>query len=265
MVSRTQCGIPLSFAGGLNVSLSEDMEDVVYREMQSGREAIPGLERKFSMVMKDLFETELLSIFYLQDPYAIFSGKLKANLVGSVSEGFGFPEYIHWEEDSSSRVAVRDEADFNLVWSWLKLGEDYPSCNSKTQLDGVVEFSSYFPGYAMVKLVANEAITRWIDLSNTAVNCDGSKVEVYLHPSAVTDEFYMSLHLRSVLSNLIVNSIGESNDKNANCFKSDGNFDREGCEESSNCDQTKFKLPVELSSHKFSKSAYESGRNQILF
>ena len=96
MVSRTQCGIPLSFAGGLNVSLSEDMEDVVYREMQSGREAIPGLERKFSMVMKDLFETELLSIFYLQDPYAIFSGKLKANLVGSVSEGFGFPEYIHW-------------------------------------------------------------------------------------------------------------------------------------------------------------------------
>lgn len=265
MVSRTQCGIPLSFAGGLNVSLSEDMEDVVYREMQSGREAIPGLERKFSMVMKDLFETELLSIFYLQDPYAIFSGKLKANLVGSVSEGFGFPEYIHWEEDSSSRVAVRDEADFNLVWSWLKLGEDYPSCNSKTQLDGVVEFSSYFPGYAMVKLVANEAITRWIDLSNTAVNCDGSKVEIYLHPSAVTDEFYMSLHLRSVLSNLIVNSIGESNDKNANCFKSDGNFDREGGEESSNCDQTKFKLPVELSSHKFSKSAYESGRNQILF
>lgn len=265
MVSRTQCGIPLSFAGGLNVSLSEDMEDVVYREMQSGREAIPGLERKFSMVMKDLFETELLSIFYLQDPYAIFSGKLKANLVGSVSEGFGFPEYIHWEEDSSSRVAVRDEADFNLVWSWLKLGEDYPSCISKTQLDGVVEFSSYFPGYAMVKLVANQAITRWIDLSNTAVNCDGSKVEVYLHPSAVTDEFYMSLHLRSVLSNLIVNSIGESNDKNANCFKSDGNFDREGGEESSNCDQTKFKLPVELSSHKFSKSAYESGRNQILF
>lgn len=263
MVSRTQCGIPLSFAGGLNVSLSEDMEDVVYREMQSGRKAIPGLERKFRMIMKDLFETELLSIFYLQDPYAIFSGKLKANLVGSVSEGFGFPEYIHWEEDSSSRVAVRDEADFNLVWSWLKLGEDYPSCNSKTQLDGVVEFSSYFPGYAMVKLVANEAITRWIDLSNTAVNCDGSKVEVYLHPSAVTDEFYMSLHLRSVLSNLIVNSIGESNDKNANCFKSDGNFDREGGEESSNCDQTKFKL--ELSSHKFSKSAYKSGRNQILF
>ena len=264
MVSRMQRGIPLSFVGGLNVSLSEDMEDVVYREMQSGREAIPGLERKFNMVMKDLFETELLSIFYLQDPYAIFSGKLKANLVGSVSEGFGFPEYIHWEEDSSSRVAVRDEADFNLVWSWLKLGENYPSCNSKTQLDGVVEFSSYFPGYAMVKLVANEAITRWIDLSNTAINCDGSKVEVYLHPSAVTDEFYMSLHLRSVLSNLIVNSIGESNDKNANCFKSNGNFDREGGEESSYCDQAKFEL--ELSAHKFSKSAYESGRNhKILF
>ncbi|XP_022796328.1 uncharacterized protein LOC111334780 [Stylophora pistillata] len=262
MVSRTQCGIALAPVGGLNVSLSEDMKDVVYRELKSGREAIPRLERNFTMVMKDLFETELLSIFYLRDPYAIFSGKIKANLVGSVSEGFGLPEYIHWGEDSSSRVTVRDEADFNLVWGWLKLEEESPSCSSTIQLDGLVEFSSYFPGYAMIKLVANEAITRWIDLSNIAINCDGSKVEVYLHPSAVTDEFYMSLHLRSVLSNLIVNSIGDSDVENANCYKSDNNFEREGSGESSHHDQTQFHNKLELSFHKFSESASESGRGQ---
>ena len=59
------------------------------------------------------------------------------------------------------------------------------------------------PGYATVKLVKNEALTRWIDLSNIAMNCDGSKVTVYLHPMALTDEFCLSLHLRS---NLILKS-----------------------------------------------------------
>lgn len=53
------------------------------------------------------------------------------NLVGSVSEGFGFFEYIYWEEDSFFRVVVCDEVDFNFVWSWFKFGEDYLSCNLK--------------------------------------------------------------------------------------------------------------------------------------
>lgn len=100
----------------------------------------------------------------------------------------------------------------------------------------MVEFSFYFLGYVMVKLVVNEVIICWIDFFNIVVNCDGSKVEVYLYLFVVIDEFYMFLYLRSVFSNLIVNSIGESNDKNVNCFKFDGNFDREGGEESFNCD-----------------------------
>jgi len=113
MASRTPCGRVFPRIGDfINVNLSEDMVHVVNCELQSGTETIPKLENKFNMVMTDLFETELLSLFELQDPYAIFSEKLKTNLVGSVSEGFGLPEYIHLEEDSSLRVAVRDEADF---------------------------------------------------------------------------------------------------------------------------------------------------------
>ncbi|KAJ7360554.1 hypothetical protein OS493_015658 [Desmophyllum pertusum] len=232
MATRTPCGRAFPRIGDfINIDISEDMRDVINTELQSGTEAIPMLESKFNMVMKELFETELLSLFELQDPFAIFSEKLKMNLVGSVSEGFSLPECIHLEEDSSLRVAVRDEADFNLVWSSLKLGEA-KSCSSAGDLDGEVEFSSEFPGYAIVNLVKNEAITRWIDLSNIAMNCDGSKVEVYLHPSAVTDEFYMSLHLRSVLSNLIMNSLRES-DVEKGCERQNNNFEIEGSEEKS--------------------------------
>ncbi|KAL9975097.1 hypothetical protein ACROYT_G012213 [Oculina patagonica] len=224
MASSTPCGRAFPLIGDFtNIHLSEDMKDVINTELQSGREAIPKLESKFNLVITDLFETEILSLFELQDPYAIFSEKLKINLVGSVSEGFGLPEYIHlMEEESSMQVATRDEADFNLVWSSLKLGES-GSCSSSDVLDGVVEFSSEFPGYAVIKLVNHEAVTRWIDLSNIAMNCDGSEVAVYLHPSAVTDEFYMSLHLRSVLSNLIMYSLGESDVEN-NDEKQNGDF-----------------------------------------
>ena len=262
MASRTPCGLAFSRVQGSIIDLSEDMEDIIYSELQSGREAIPSLERKFTMVMKDLFQTELLSIFDLQDPYSIFSEKIKADLVGSVSEGFGFPEYIHWEEDISCRVAIRNEADFNLVWSWLKLG-DSQSCSSVSQLDGVVEFSSDFPGYAMIKLVKSEAITRWIDLSNTAMNCDGSKVEVYLHPSAVTDEFYMSLHLRSVLSNLIMNSLRESGDENA-CHKSNSNFDREESRDTPPYFNETQSLKEKLTLHKFDESDSKVARSLFL-
>lgn len=159
MASRRPCGGAFPrIADLININLSQDMVDVVNCELQSGTETIPKLEDKFNVVMKDLFETELLSLFELQDPYAIFSKKLKTNLVGSVSEGFGLPEYIHLEEDGSLRVAVRDEADFNLVWSSLKL-RDSETCSSAGDLDGEVEFSSEFPGYANVKLVKNEALS----------------------------------------------------------------------------------------------------------
>lgn len=198
-----------------NNAFSEDMEDVILSELQSGREAIPKVESRFKTFMTDLFETELLSIFQLQDPYSIYSDKLKTHMVGSVSEGFGLPEYLELEEDSSSNV-WRDEADINLVWSSLKLDESCDESGSICQLDGVVEFSSQFPGYALVKLIKNEALTRWVDLSNIGMNSDGSKVEVFLHPSAVTDEFYLSLRLRSVLSTLITNSF----------FVDDFDFDR---------------------------------------
>lgn len=230
MASRRPCGGAFPrIADLISINLSQDMVDVVNCELQSGTETIPKLEDKFNVVMTDLFETELLSLFELQDPYAIFSEKLKTNLVGSVSEGFGLPEYIHLEEDSSLRVAVRDEADFNLVWSSLKL-RDSETCSSAGDLDGEIEFSSEFPGYATVKLVKNEALTRWIDLSNIAMNCDGSEVTVYLHPTAVTDEFYLSLHLRSVLINLIVNS-PRKHDNERECEKQNSNSEKEKTQE----------------------------------
>ena len=231
MGSHRPCGRVFPRVGDLiNINLSVDMVDVINRELQSGAEAIPNLENKFNMVMTDIFEKELLSLFKLQDPYAIFSEKLKMNLVGSVSEGFGLPEYIHLEEDSSLRVAIRDEADFNLVWSSLKLSNT-KNCSSAGDPDGEVEFSSEFPGYATIKLVKNEALTRWIDLSNIAMNCDGSKVTVYLHPTAVTDEFYLSLHLRSVLSNLIVNSFNREHNIENECEKQNYNPEKEETEE----------------------------------
>lgn len=263
MASRTPCGRVFPRIGDfINVNLSEDMVHVVNCELQSGTETIPKLENKFNMVMTDLFETELLSLFELQDPYAIFSEKLKTNLVGSVSEGFGLPEYIHLEEDSSLRVAVRDEADFNLVWSSLKLG-DTRHCSSAGDLDGEVEFSSEFPGYATVKLVKNEALTRWIDLSNIAMNCDGSKVTVYLHPAAVTDEFYLSLHLRSVLSNLIVNSFRKHNENE--CEKQNNNSEK-GETEKTFTDLGKTRLNEKLPSHEFTQSFREVKRSpNILF
>lgn len=265
MVSRTTCGRAFPRIGDLiNINLSEDMVDVVVSELQSGTEAIPKLENKFNMVMTDLFETELLLLFELQDPYAIFSEKLKTNLVGSVSEGFGLPEYIHLEEDSSLRLAVRDEADFNLVWSSLKLG-DSTNCSSAGDLDGEVEFSSEFPGYATVKLVKNEALIRWIDLSNIAMNCNGDKVTVYLHPSAVTDEFYMSLHLRSVLSNLILNSFRERDVENE-CERQNNNSEKEETEEKFTNPQSKTPSNEKLTSHEFSQSCSEVNRGQnILF
>ena len=265
MASRAPCGGAFPRIEDLiNVNLSEDMVDVVNRELQSGTEAIPMLENKFNMVMTDLFEKELLSLFELQDPYAIFSEKLKTNLVGSVSEGFGLPEYIHLEEDSSlSRVAVRDEADFNLVWSSLKLGNT-KHCSSAGDLDGEVEFSSEFPGYATVRLVKNEALTRLIDLSNVAMNCDGSKVTVYLHPSAVTDEFYLSLHLRSVLSNLIVKSFRKYDIENE-CERKNNNSEKEESEEKF-ADLGKTQLNEKLTSHEFSQSCREGKRSpNILF
>lgn len=259
MASRRPCGRVFPRVGDLiNITLSDDMVDVINRELQSGTEAIPKLENNFSMVMTDIFEKELLSLFKLQDPYSIFSEKLETNLVGSVSEGFGLPEYIHLEEDSSLRVAVRDEADFNLVWSSLKLS-DSNNCSSLGDLDGEVEFSSEFPGYATVKLVKNEALTRWIDLSNIAMNCDGSKVTVYLHPTAVTDEFYLSLHLRSVLSNLIVNSFNREHEKQNN------NSEKEETEERFT-DLVKTKLNEKLTFQEFSQSCREVQRSQnILF
>ena len=217
------------------------------------------LENKFKMVITDLFETELLSLFELQDPYAIFSEKLKANLVGSVSEGFGLPEYIHLEEDSSLRVAVREEGDFNLVWSSLKLG-DTKHWSSAGDLDGEVEFSFEFPGYATVKVVKNEALTRWIDLSNIAMNCDGSKVTVYLHPAAITDEFYLSLHLRSVLSNLIVNSFNREHDFENECAKQNSNSEKE------ETGLGKTQLNEKLTSQELSQSCREVERSaNILF
>lgn len=259
MASRRPCGRVFPRVGDLiNITLSDDMVDVINRELQSGTEAIPKLENNFNMVMTDIFEKELLSLFKLQDPYSIFSEKLETNLVGSVSEGFGLPEYIHLEEDSSLRVAVRDEADFNLVWSSLKLS-DSNNCSSLGDLDGEVEFSSEFPGYATVKLVKNEALTRWIDLSNIAMNCDGSKVTVYLHPTAVTDEFYLSLHLRSVLSNLIVNSFNREHEKQNN------NSEKEETEERFT-DLVKTKLNEKLTFQEFSQSCREVQRSQnILF
>lgn len=259
MASRRPCGRVFPRVGDLiNITLSDDMVDVINRELQSGTEAIPKLENNFSMVMTDIFEKELLSLFKLQDPYSIFSEKLETNLVGSVSEGFGLPEYIHLEEDSSLRVAVRDEADFNLVWSSLKLS-DSNNCSSLGDLDGEVEFSSEFPGYATVKLVKNEALTRWIDLSNIAMNCDGSKVTVYLHPTAVTDEFYLSLHLRSVLSNLIVNSFNREHEKQNN------NSEKKETEERFT-DLVKTKLNEKLTFQEFSQSCREVQRSQnILF
>lgn len=259
MASRRPCGRVFPRVGDLiNITLSDDMVDVINRELQSGTEAIPKLENNFNMVMTDIFEKELLSLFKLQDPYSIFSEKLETNLVGSVSEGFGLPEYIHLEEDSSLRVAVRDEADFNLVWSSLKLS-DSNNCSSLGDLDGEVEFSSEFPGYATVKLVKNEALTRWIDLSNIAMNCDDSKVTVYLHPTAVTDEFYLSLHLRSVLSNLIVNSFNREHEKQNN------NSEKEETEERFT-DLVKTKLNEKLTFQEFSQSCREVQRSQnILF
>lgn len=259
MASRRPCGRVFPRVGDLiNITLSDDMVDVINRELQSGTEAIPKLENNFNMVMTDIFEKELLSLFKLQDPYSIFSEKLETNLVGSVSEGFGLPEYIHLEEDSSLRVAVRDEADFNLVWSSLKLS-DSNNCSSLGDLDGEVEFSSEFPGYATVKLMKNEALTRWIDLSNIAMNCDGSKVTVYLHPTAVTDEFYLSLHLRSVLSNLIVNSFNREHEKQNN------NSEKEETEERFT-DLVKTKLNEKLTFQEFSQSCREVQRSQnILF
>lgn len=259
MASRRPCGRVFPRVGDLiNITLSDDMVDVINRELQSGTEAIPKLENNFNMVMTDIFEKELVSLFKLQDPYSIFSEKLETNLVGSVSEGFGLPEYIHLEEDSSLGVAVRDEADFNLVWSSLKLS-DSNNCSSLGDLDGEVEFSSEFPGYATVKLVKNEALTRWIDLSNIAMNCDGSKVTVYLHPTAVTDEFYLSLHLRSVLSNLIVNSFNREHEKQNN------NSEKEETEERFT-DLVKTKLNEKLTFQEFSQSCREVQRSQnILF
>lgn len=257
MVSRTPCGGAFPrIVDLININLSEDMVEVVYRELQSGTEAIPKLKKKFNMVMTDLFETELLSLFELQDPYAIFSEKLKTNLVGSVSEGFGLPEYIHLEGDpcNSLRIAVRDEADFNLAWSSLKLG-DAKHCSSAGDVDGEVEFSSEFPGYATVKLVKNEALPRWIDLSNIAMNRDGSKVAVYLHPTAVTDEFYLSLHLRSVLSNLIVNSFREHDNDDEHAIQNN-NFENEEAEEKS-ADLGKTRLNEKLTSHEFFQSCRE--------
>ena len=269
MASRTPCGRVFPRVGDLiNINLSDDMVNVINRELQSGTEAIPKLENKFNVVMKDVFETELLSLFELQDPYAIFSEKLKANLVGSVSEGFGLPEYIHLEEDNSLRVTVREEADFNLVWSSLKLsdsrnpGRNYSSAGD---LDGEVEFSPKFPGYATVKLVKNEALTRWIDLSNIAMNCDGGKVTVYLHPSAVTDEFYLSLHLRSVLSNLIVNSFNREHDIENECEKQNNNSEMEETEETCT-DLGKPQLNEKLTSQEFSQSWGKVQRSRnILF
>ena len=259
MASRRPCGRVFPRVGDLiNITLSDDMVDVINRELQSGTEAIPKLENNFNMVMTDIFEKELLSLFKLQDPYSIFSEKLETNLVGSVSEGFDLPEYIHLEEDSSLRVAVRDEADFNLVWSSLKLSDSI-NCSSLGDLDGEVEFSSEFPGYATVKLVKNEALTRWIDLSNIAMNCDGSKVTVNLHPTAVTDEFYLSLHLRSVLSNLIVNSFNREHE-NQNI-----NSEKEEAEERFT-DLVKTKLNEKLTFQEFSQSCREVQRSQnILF
>ncbi|XP_068673762.1 uncharacterized protein [Montipora foliosa] len=208
----TPCSKALYCGGDLcGNGFSTAMEHGILRELQSGKESIRKLESKFKMVMTDLFEDELLSIFQLQDPYSIFSDKLKSQMVGSVSEGFGLPEYLELDNDGSSTV-WRDEADFNLVWGSLKLGESSATC----ELDGVVQFSSQFPGYASVKLVKEEAITRLVDLSNIAMSSDGSQVEIFLHPSAVTDEFYMSLRLRSVLSTLITNSV----------FLDDRNFEK---------------------------------------
>ena len=265
MASRTPCGRVFPRVGDLiNLSLSDDMVDVITRELQSGSEAIPKLKNKFNVVMRDLFETELLSLFELQDPYAIFSEKLKTNLVGSASEGFGLPEYIHLEEDNSLTVTVRDEADFNLVWSSLKLS-DSRNCSSAGDLDGEVEFSPEFPGYATVKLVKNEALTRWIDLSNIAMNCDGSKVTVYLHPTAVTDEFYLSLHLRSVLSNLIVNSFNREHDIENECEKQNNNSEKEETEETLT-DLGKPRLNEKLTSQELSHSCKEVQRSpNILF
>jgi len=151
---------------------------------------------------------------------------------------------------------------FNLVWSSLKLG-DTRHCSSAGDLDGEVEFSSEFPGYATVKLVKNEALTRWIDLSNIAMNCDGSKVTVYLHPAAVTDEFYLSLHLRSVLSNLIVNSFRKHNENE--CEKQNNNSEK-GETEKTFTDLGKTRLNEKLPSHEFTQSFREVKRSpNILF
>ena len=266
MTSLTPCGRALPRIGDLNsIHLSEDMEDVARTVLHSGREVIPKLKTQFNMVITDLFEKELLSHFELQDPFAIFSEKVQANLVGSVSEGFGLPEYIHLEEgipeeDGSMRLAIRDEADFNLEWSSLKLGAS-GSCSSAAELDGEVEFSSEFPGYAAIKLVKNEAITRWIDLSNVAMSCDGSEVEIFLHPSAVTDEFYMSLHLRSVLNNLLLSSIRESDVENE-CDRQNNHFEQEEIEgKSTDFDDTQL-LKEEFTLHEFHKPCSEVRRSQ---
>lgn len=85
MASRRPCGRVFPRVGDLiNINLSDDMVDVINRELQSGTEAIPKLENNFNMIMTDIFEKELLSLFKLQDPYSIFSEKLETNLVGSV-------------------------------------------------------------------------------------------------------------------------------------------------------------------------------------
>lgn len=116
------------------------------------------------------------------------------NLVGSVSEGFGLFEYIYLEEDSFLRVVVRDEVDFNFVWSLFKFS-DFNNCSLLGDLDGEVEFSFEFLGYVIVKFMKNEVLIWWIDFLNIVMNCDGSKVIVYLYLMVVMDEFYFFLYL----------------------------------------------------------------------
>lgn len=192
--------------------VSEDEKKIVKAELQDDKKKALQTESLFRRILIDLFETETFSLLKLQDPYDINITKLEPKMVGSISEGFGLVENLQLGEEDSDESVIRDEVDFNLVWKKLKILDPGHLKSIKTEekgatsyFDAQVEFSSEFPGYAAIKLVSNDAMYRWVALSNVLINSDGSKVEVYLHPEAVSDEFFMQLRVQSILCTLVAN------------------------------------------------------------
>ena len=242
----------------------DDQKQIVQAELRDHKKKALQTESLFRRILIDLFETETFSLLKLQDPYDINITKLEPTMVGSVSEGFGLVENIYLEEEDDNDESVsRDEVDFNLVWRKLRIfdpgylewkaTEGGGGEGAASHFDARIEYSSEFPGYAAIKLVSNEAMNRWVALSNVLISDDGSKVEVYLHPEAVNDEFFMQLRLQSILCTLLANLemfVSDDNEgnqalltkykslkdtlsahlvtvKQGTCFDFDGGFDEE--------------------------------------